>query len=84
MPFHGPEPQDSNSFWQTVEVWADTSRLQSPYILVLIQDSSGSWRILDPAEDYRVVFSSQSYEETKLWLLEDEYELVNGRMTREM
>lgn len=49
---------------------------------MLLNDISGSWYILDPAERYQTVFSSQSYDEAKFWLLEDEYECVRGQVTR--
>ncbi|MFM9265877.1 hypothetical protein [Tychonema sp. BBK16] len=35
---------------------------------------------IDPAEGYKVVFSSQSYDEAQYWLLEDEYEPMEGRL----
>jgi len=35
----------------------------------------------DPAEGYKVVFTSSSYEEAQLWLLEDEYEPIEGRVS---
>jgi hypothetical protein len=37
--------------------------------------------VYDPAEQYKVIFASPDYEEAKLWLLEDEYELVRGRLS---
>lgn len=37
--------------------------------------------IFDPKEKDKIVFRSETYEEAKLWLLEDEYTLVDGRMS---
>jgi len=34
----------------------------------------------DPKQGDKVVFSSNNYEAAKLWLLEDEYEQVEGRL----
>jgi hypothetical protein len=42
--------------------------------------SDGSCRVCDPAERYQVVFSSTTYDEAQTWLLEDEYEPVEGRL----
>jgi hypothetical protein len=38
-------------------------------------------RVHDPAENYKVVFSSATYNEAQTWLLEDEYEPVEGRLS---
>ncbi|GCA91987.1 hypothetical protein MAE30S32_06390 [Microcystis aeruginosa 11-30S32] len=35
----------------------------------------------DPSEGYQVVFTGASYEETENWLLEDEFEPVEGRLS---
>jgi hypothetical protein len=64
--------------WAFLEVWVDTLL---PYVLLLLSDQSGYWYVYDPAEQYKVIFASQDYEEAKLWLLEDEYEPVKGRLS---
>ncbi|BAZ83339.1 hypothetical protein PN497_20410 [Sphaerospermopsis kisseleviana CS-549] len=51
-------------------------------------DLANNWQfieiwILDPTENYKIVFACSSYEEAKLWLLEDEYERVEGRVLAE-
>jgi hypothetical protein len=66
------------SNWDFLEVWVDPTA-SPPYVLLLLGERSGKCHIVDPAEDYRIVFSSASYEEAKLWLLEDEYERIEGR-----
>jgi len=38
-------------------------------------------RVCDPVENYKVVLTSQSYEEAQLWLLEDEFESINRRFS---
>ena len=48
---------------------------------MLMGDRMGVCRICDPVENYKVVLTSQSYEEAQLWLLEDEFEPVNGRLS---
>jgi hypothetical protein len=35
----------------------------------------------NPAENYKVVFSSATYDEAQAWLLEDENEPVAGRLS---
>jgi hypothetical protein len=37
--------------------------------------------VYDPAEGYKVIFTCSSYEEAQLWLLEDEYEPIEGRIS---
>jgi hypothetical protein len=32
------------------------------------------------SKNYQVIFSSNDYETAKLWLLEDEYEPIEGRL----
>ena len=58
----------------------------------LLLSSAGTWKIVAKntighfdlkwlrAEGYKVVFSSQSYDEAQYWLLEDEYEPIEGRL----
>ncbi|MFM7600932.1 MAG: hypothetical protein ACKO7R_07015 [Pseudanabaena sp.] len=45
-----------------------------------IFDRMGVCRVCDPVENYKVVLTSQNYEEAQLWLLEDEFEPINGRL----
>ena len=66
--------------WKFIEVWID-SMLTPPYVLLLLADKKGQYFIYDPAKDYQVIFSSDSYETAKLWLLEDEYEPIAGRLS---
>jgi hypothetical protein len=66
--------------WQFTEVWIDPM-LTPPYLLLLLADKGGKCCIDDPAKDYQVIFSSDNYETAKLWLLEDEYEPIEGRLS---
>lgn len=70
----------AKSEWNFVEVWIDPM-LSPPYILLLLGDLAGNCRVFDPAKSYRVVFSSATYDEAQTWLLEDEYEPVEGRLS---
>ncbi|WP_448574014.1 hypothetical protein [Trichothermofontia sp.] len=74
-----PALDPGKSEWDFVEVWIDPM-LSPPYILLLLGDPTGSCRVYDPAENYKVVFRSATYDEAQTWLLEDEYELVEGRL----
>lgn len=69
----------AKSEWNFVEVWIDPM-LSPPYILLLLGDLAGSCHVYDPAENYKVVFSGATYDEAQTWLLEDEYEPVEGRL----
>ena len=66
--------------WSIMEVWVDPM-LSPPYILLLLGDPTGSCHVYDPAESYKVVFSSETYDEAQNWLLEDEYEPIEGRLS---
>lgn len=66
--------------WQFTEVWIDPM-LTPPYLLLLLVDNEGKCHIYDPAKNYQVIFSSNDYETAKLWLLEDEYEPIEGRLS---
>jgi hypothetical protein len=66
--------------WDFVEVWIDPM-LSPPYILMLLGDSAGNCCVYDPIEHYKIVFSSATYEKAQAWLLEDEYEPVEGRLS---
>jgi len=47
---------------------------------MLTGDTKGICQIFDPVENYKVVLTSHSYEEAKLWLLEDEFEPIKGKL----
>lgn len=75
-----PEHDPVKGGWSFAEVWIDPM-LSPPYILLLIGNPAGSCRVHDPAENYKVVFSCATYDEAQTWLLEDEYEPVEGRLS---
>lgn len=66
--------------WSFLEVWIDPMQ-SPPYLLMLMGDRMGVCHVCDPVENYKVVLTSQSYEEAQLWLLEDEFEPINGRLS---
>ncbi len=63
------------------EVWVDEGKTM-PYLLLLLpqQGSQAGVIVVDPNENYRIVHQAANYESAKLWLLEDEYTQVDGRM----
>ncbi len=65
--------------WEFTELWIDPTA-SPPYVLILLSDSSGKSCVYDPNQNYQLVFKSDTYQEAKLWLLEDEYERVEGRL----
>jgi hypothetical protein len=75
-----PVLDPANRNWNFAEVWIDLM-LSPPYILLLLGDPSGRCCVYDPSERYEVVFTSASYGEAQNWLLEDEYEPVEGRLS---
>ncbi|MEB3232020.1 MAG: hypothetical protein VKJ64_13495 [Leptolyngbyaceae bacterium] len=52
-----------------------------PYLLMLLDDESAYCQILDPAEQYQLIKQCDSYNQAQLWLLEDEYEPLEGRLS---
>ena len=76
-----PVPNLANN-WQFTEIWVDPTSVP-PYVLMLLGDDKNNFCIFDPTEDYKIVFACYSYEEARFWLLEDEYERVEGRLNVE-
>jgi hypothetical protein len=59
------------------EVWADEGH-DVPYVL-LLRPAARGFEVLDPTNGNKKVFESTSYEDAKMWLLEDEYVLVGRK-----
>ena len=61
------------------EIWADDKL----YLLVVRPDENAMAGVvvIDPLQGNTVVHRADDYDSAKLWLLEDEYTLVRGRMT---
>jgi hypothetical protein len=72
------DPAKNN--WNFLEVWVDPMQ-SPPYLLMLLGDESGYCQILDPAEQYKLIKRCDSYDQAQLWLLEDEYEPLEGRLS---
>lgn len=65
------------------EVWfTDGEDVEPTYLLIVKPDQANPEFVvvLDPIENFKVIYKGKIYEETKLWLQEDEYELVEGRV----
>ena len=64
------------------EVWREGSEPPHIHLLVVMPDDkkSGCVVVLDPKDNYKIVHQGQNYEATCLWLGEDEFELVEGRV----
>jgi hypothetical protein len=72
-----------NSSENWFEVWAEgRSPTYPPYLLIVRPNPTASRQIevLDPREGDTIAFSNADYEEVRMWLLEDEFALVTGRM----
>jgi hypothetical protein len=50
---------------------------------MLVSDADGSCRIFNPAADYQLVVAHPDYEAAQDWLLEDEYDRVQGPLLAE-
>ena len=78
IPF--PAPDQVKNDWNFLEVWVDPMQ-SPPYLLLLLGDKSGSCHIFDPSDKYKLVTSCETYNQAQLWLLEDEYEPLEGRLS---
>ncbi|MCY7407283.1 MAG: hypothetical protein LH631_07885 [Alkalinema sp. CAN_BIN05] len=78
IPSHGLDLVKND--WNFLEVWVDPMQ-SPPYLLLLLGDENGGCRILDPSEQYKLIKSCGSYDMAQLWLLEDEYEPLEGRLS---
>lgn len=63
------------------EVWADPGQTP-PYVLV-VQSDGAAIHVFDPQEGRKKVFTASDYQEVFMWLREDEFELVTGRIFSE-
>lgn len=64
------------------EVWfSEGGGIEPSYLLIVKPDENriGYVIVLDPQDNYKIAHEGQKYEETRLWLLEDEYSQVLGR-----
>lgn len=65
------------------EVWYSQGEDVLPtWLLIVTPDPANSALVLvrDPLEGNRIVHQGDNYQDTCLWLGEDEYELVDGRV----
>lgn len=60
------------------EVWADDTA--APPYLLMVESLAAGFRVIDPQENRRTIFEATTYDEVRLWLLEDEYTRVMGRI----
>lgn len=64
------------------EVWFSEGVDVAPSWLLIVtpdKNDSSSVVVLDPLENHKIIYQGHSYEDTKSWLLEDEFSLVKGR-----
>jgi hypothetical protein len=65
------------------EIWyVDGEEVEPSSILIVTPDRNNPdcVVVLDPQDNHAVVHKGQSYEDTRLWLREDEYSLIKGRV----
>ena len=65
--------------WEFIELWVDPI-VFPPRILMLVGDKNSKCGIYDPSANNKLLFLSSSYDQAHSWLLEDEYERVDGRL----
>jgi len=82
MPSPAPALGEQPKTWKFLEFWVDPV-VFPPKVLMLIGDQDGSCRIVNPASNYKLVVTHANYETAQEWLLEDEYERVQGQLLAE-
>ncbi|MEG4229344.1 hypothetical protein QUA35_24720 [Microcoleus sp. N9_B2] len=65
--------------WEFIELWVDPI-VFPPRILMLVGGKNSKCCIYEPSANYKPLFLSSSYDEAHSWLVEDEYERVDGRL----
>jgi hypothetical protein len=78
IPSLGLDPAKNS--WNFLEIWVDPMQ-SPPYLLMVLGDEAGRCNILDPADRYKLVKNYDTYDQAQLWLLEDEYEPLEGRLS---
>jgi hypothetical protein len=68
--------------WHFLELWVDPL-LFPPKVSMVIGNEDGSCRIFNPAADYKLVVAHSTYQSAQDWLLEDEYERIQGQLLAE-
>ena len=65
--------------WDFIELCVDLI-VFPPRILMLVGGKNSKCGIYEPSVNYKLLFLGASYDEAHSWLLEDEYERVDGRL----
>lgn len=65
--------------WEFIEFWVDPI-IFPPRILMLVGGQQGNCCIYDATANYKPLFESAIYDEAHSWLVEDDYERVDGRL----
>ena len=76
---HEPALAEQAKTWHFLELWVD-SVLFPPKILMLVSNQDGTCRIFNPGIDYKLISTHSNYESARDWLIEDEYERVQGQL----
>ncbi len=79
MLFPAPDLATQINNWQFIELWVDPI-VFPPRVLMLVGSKNGNCCIYDPSANYQPKFVSSTYDEAHSWLLEDDYERVDGRL----
>ena len=82
MQSHAPALVEQAKTWKFLELWVDPI-IFPPKELMLVGDQDGTCCILNPSSNYKLVVTHSNYQNAQEWLLEDEYERVNGQLLAE-
>jgi hypothetical protein len=82
MQSHAPALAEQAKTWKFIELWVDPV-IFPPKILMLVSNHDGTCRIFNPTAEYKLVVTHANYQAAQDWLLEDEYERVDGQLLAE-
>ena len=82
MQSHAPALVEQAKTCKVLELWVDPI-IFPPKVLMLVGDQDGTCCILNPSSNYKLVVTHSNYQNAQEWLLEDEYERVNGQLLAE-
>ena len=82
MLYPAPNPVKQTTDWNFLELWVD-GMVFPPRILMLVSEKNDQFSIYDPSRNYQPIFTSTTYDQAHSWLLEDDFERVDGRLLSE-
>jgi hypothetical protein len=78
--FPAPALVEQPKAWKFLEICVDPVPFP-PRLLLLVGDLNNTCRIFNPGNGYQLVIAHPDYPTAQEWLMEDEYERVEGHLS---